>query len=161
MKLKLSLYAWRLAAGLTVLLPLVPVTALAAPSVKPGSCLPIWRDGWIRLPPNAAMSMAAGFGRLYNPCGQAFAVVSVRSPVFAEVSLHQTTVIHGISKMREVERLSLAAGATAVLEPGGLHLMFMQSVQPLHVGTSMPIIFVLDDGREVQGKSIIRTSETK
>ncbi|UKE56349.1 copper chaperone PCu(A)C [Xanthomonas graminis] len=131
---------------------MAPGAAFAAPAARQAAgCLPQWQAGWVRLPPNAAMPMAAGFGRLHNPCGQALAVVAVRSPAFAEVSLHQTTQVDGVSKMRELERLPLAAGADAVLKPGGLHLMLMQPAQPLREGASVPISFVLEDGREVRG----------
>ncbi|UKE67727.1 copper chaperone PCu(A)C [Xanthomonas translucens pv. phlei] len=131
---------------------MAPGAAFAAPAASQAAgCLPQWQAGWVRLPPSAAMPMAAGFGRLHNPCGQALAVVAVRSPAFAEVSLHQTTQVDGVSKMRELERLPLAAGADAVLQPGGLHLMLMQPAQPLREGVSVPISFVLEDGREVRG----------
>ncbi|WIH06944.1 copper chaperone PCu(A)C [Xanthomonas translucens pv. graminis] len=131
---------------------MAPGAAFAAPAARQAAgCLPQWQAGWVRLPPSAAMPMAAGFGRLHNPCGQALAVVAVRSPAFAEVSLHQTTQVDGVSKMRELERLPLAAGADAVLQPGGLHLMLMQPAQPLREGASVPISFVLEDGREVRG----------
>ncbi|UKE48916.1 copper chaperone PCu(A)C [Xanthomonas translucens pv. cerealis] len=139
---------------------MAPVAVFAAPAAsKAAGCLPQWQAGWVRLPPNAAMPMAAGFGRLHNPCAQALAVVAVRSPAFAQVSLHQTTQVDGVSKMREIERLPLAAGADAVLQPGGLHLMLMQPAQPLREGASVPIAFVLEDGREV--RSALKVSAGK
>nr|WP_242734004.1 copper chaperone PCu(A)C [Xanthomonas translucens] len=152
MKLKPFACVRGLAIGLACLAGLAPGAIFAAPAAsKAAGCLPQWQAGWVRLPPSAAMPMAAGFGRLHNPCGQTLAVVAVRSPAFAEVSLHQTTQVDGVSKMRELERLPLAAGADAVLQPGGLHLMLMQSAQPLREGASVPISFVLEDGREVRG----------
>ncbi|AVY67644.1 copper chaperone PCu(A)C [Xanthomonas translucens] len=152
MKLKPSACVRGLVIGLACLAGLAPGAIFAAPAAsKAAGCLPQWQAGWVRLPPSAAMPMAAGFGRLHNPCGQTLAVVLVRSPAFAEVSLHQTTQVDGVSKMRELERLPLAAGADAVLQPGGLHLMLMQPAQPLREGASVPISFVLEDGREVRG----------
>lgn len=153
MKLKPSACVRGLAIGLACLAGLAPGAAFAAAAAaKADGCLPQWQAGWARLPPSAAMPMAAGFGRLHNPCKQALAVVSARSPAFADVSLHQTTQVDGVSKMREIERLPLAAGADAVLQPGGLHLMLMQPAQLLREGASLPITFVLEDGREVQGE---------
>lgn len=100
----------------------------------------------MRLPPNAAMPMAACFGRLHNPCAQALAVVPAHSPAFAKVGAHQTSRVDGVRKMREIARLPQAAGA--VLQPGGLHPMLMQPAQPLREGASVPFTFVLEDGRE-------------
>jgi periplasmic copper chaperone A len=152
MKLKPSACVRGLVIGLACLALSVPGAAFAAAAAKAARCLPQWQAGWVRLPPNPAMPMAAGFGRLHNPCRQALAVAAARSPAFAEVSLHQTTQVDGVSRMRQIERLPLAAGADAVLQPGGLHLMLMQPAQPLREGASVPISFVLEDGREVRGE---------
>ncbi|UYB51225.1 copper chaperone PCu(A)C [Xanthomonas sp. AM6] len=154
MKLKPSACVRGLAIALACLVLSAPGAAFAAPAAaRKDGCVPQWREGWVRLPPNGAMMpMAAGFGRLHNPCAQALAVVSARSPAFGEVSVHQSTQVDGVSKMRELERLPLAAGADAVLQPGGLHLMLMQPAQPLREGASVPITFVLEDGREVRGE---------
>ncbi|MBN6150927.1 copper chaperone PCu(A)C [Xanthomonas sp. AmX2] len=150
----------RLAVGLAYLAVFASGAAFAAPAAaKADRCVPQWQAGWVRLPPNAAMPMAAGFGRLHNPCAQALAVVSARSPAFAEVSVHQTTQVDGVSRMRDIERLPLAAGADAVLQPGGLHLMLMQPAQPLREGARLPITFVLEDGREVQGEMKVSASK--
>ncbi|MGV8960654.1 MAG: copper chaperone PCu(A)C [Stenotrophomonas sp.] len=129
---------------------------VAAPAYAgTASCVQV-REGWIRLPPGAAaMPMAAGFGRIHNGCDEAVAVVSARSPAFKAVSLHETTQVQGVSRMREIERLPVAAGQAAELKPGGLHLMLMGG-GPLQEGQRVPLLLTLADGREVPGELVVR-----
>jgi copper(I)-binding protein len=72
------------------------------------------------------------------------------------VSLHETTLVQGISRMREVERLPIAAGATVELKPGGLHLMLMQPEVSLKEGAALPLRLSLEDGRKVDGALQVR-----
>ncbi len=128
---------------------LVSGSALAGDS----ACVRV-SEGWIRFP--AMAHMAGGFGRIDNACKADVAVVSVRSAAFAEVSLHETTQVDGVSRMREVERLPLAAGKGAELKPGGLHLMLMGGKAALQEGQRVPLLLGLSDGSEVRGELVVR-----
>ena len=128
---------------------LVSGSALAGDS----ACVRV-SEGWIRFP--AMAHMAGGFGRIDNACKADVAVVSVRSAAFAEVSLHETTQVDGVSRMREVERLPLAAGKGAELKPGGLHLMLMGSKAALQEGQRVPLVLGLSDGTQVRGEMVVR-----
>jgi copper(I)-binding protein len=113
-------------------------------------------EGWVRLPPGA-MPMAAGYGKIRNDCRTAVVVIGAGSKAFGDVSLHETTLVEGISRMREVERLPIAAGATVELKPGGLHLMLMQPEVPLAKGGQVPLRLSLEDGRKVDGQLMVRS----
>jgi copper(I)-binding protein len=140
-----------------VLLAMAPALAASPATSKtpeaPG-CLVV-EDGWIRLPP-APRPMLAGFGRIANGCAGEQVVVAVRSPRFGEVSLHETRMVDGVSRMRANERMPIAAGAEAVLQPGGLHLMLMQPDAVLAEGERVPLLLVLADGREVPATLTVR-----
>lgn len=139
-----------LPAALLALAASVPASVRAATpddSKPTGACMRM-EQGWIRLPP-APRPMLAGFGRIANGCGRAQAVVAARSPVFAEVSIHETTVVDGVSRMRELEKLALPAGGEAVLQPGGLHLMLMQPKDEAVEGSTLEVELELDDGRRL------------
>jgi copper(I)-binding protein len=138
-----------LSAGLILLVS--SFAAAAAPQ-----CLPRFEAGWARLPANAAMPMAAGFGRFANDCGAPAEVVAASSQAFGDVSLHETTQVEGVSRMRGVDALALPVGSKVELRPGGLHLMLMQATQPLREGERLPITFRLRDGREVRGELEVR-----
>lgn len=113
------------------------------------------REGWARLPPGT-MSMTAGYAQIHNGCRSAVVVVAAGSSSFGEVSLHETTVVDGVSRMREIDGLPIAPGATATLQPGGLHLMLMQPKTMLEEGTQLPLRLSLEDGREVDGSLRVR-----
>lgn len=118
-------------------------------------CTPQVRDGWIRLGP-AGMSMMAGFGRVENRCPTPITITSASSAAFADASLHETRIVGGMSRMRAVRELRLAPEQTAVLKPGGLHLMLMQPRTPLKAGSKVAIEFALSDGRKLLGEFEVR-----
>lgn len=122
---------------------------LLAPAVSAAAgCLPKVRDAWIRMPP-AAMPMTAGFARIENPCLAQVEVVGAESLAFADVSLHETRQENGMSRMREVERLPVAAGRSVELRPGGLHLMLHGPYRPVAPGERVVVTLKLGDGRDL------------
>lgn len=127
-------------------------TALVAAADE---CLPKVEQGWVRSPP-VAMPMMAGFARIENPCATPVAVVSASSLSFAEVSIHETREIDGVNRMREVERLEVAAGGLVELKPGGLHLMLYRPQTALKEGDKLSIALKLADGREIAGEFEVR-----
>jgi copper(I)-binding protein len=136
-----------------------PADADATPAGAGGDCKPVLEDGWVRLGP-PGMAMMAGFGTLRNPCDAPVAVVSASSPAFGSVELHETSVGEdGVSRMRPVPRLEIAADDGVMLMPGSLHLMLMQPVAPLEAGAAVDITFALEDGRAVAGQLEVRTAE--
>ncbi|MDR2871253.1 MAG: copper chaperone PCu(A)C [Xanthomonadaceae bacterium] len=118
-------------------------------------CEPVWEKGWIRLPP-APMAMLGGFGHIRNKCDQPMAIVSVSSPLFSDVSLHETRLVDGVSQMREVERLPVSPGRSVQLQPGGLHLMLMEPTKVLEENEVVPISLTLEDGRTIHGQLRVR-----
>lgn len=117
------------------------------PAVRAAECSLTTTQAWIRLPPTAAMPMAAGFVRIDNPCAQAISIVGAESLSFGDVSLHESRVVDGVNQMREIESLPVAAKQSVQLKPGGLHLMLMQPETPLKEGEQPVITLKLKDGR--------------
>lgn len=134
---------------------LIASAALAALPACARECAPALRDGWVRLLP-VAMPMTAGFGRIENRCPTPVVVIGASSPAFADVSLHETRIVDGVSRMRAVAQLPVAANGTVTLEPGGLHLMLMQPRAPLQAGGSVPIEFSLKGGGTLRGELVVR-----
>ena len=135
-------------ASLLILL-LLPLSACAR------DCAPQVRDGWIRLLPGG-MPMQAGFGRIDNRCPMPATIVSVQSPAYASVELHESKMVDGISRMREVPELRIAPDGAVVLQPGSLHLMLMQPKATLKPGSRVAIEFELKDGRKLLGEFEVR-----
>jgi copper(I)-binding protein len=117
--------------------------------------MPTVHDGWVRLGPGS-MDMVAGYARIDNTCAAPVEIVSASSPAFADVSLHETRIENGISRMRALTVLPVAAHASVSFAPGGLHLMLMQPTLPLKPGDQVSIEFTLRDGRSIPGRFELR-----
>jgi copper(I)-binding protein len=120
-------------------------------------CLPRVVDGWLR-PPPVPMPMLAGFARIENPCAAAVTVVAASGDGFGSVEIHETTLVDGVSRMRPVPSLLVAAGGQAVLKPGGLHLMLMQPRAVPVLGESLEIELELADGRRLRAGFEVRAA---
>ncbi|MFL0348643.1 copper chaperone PCu(A)C [Stenotrophomonas lactitubi] len=127
----------------------------ASASAAEQSCVAV-EQGWARMPPNPAMPMTAGYGVIHNGCSKAVTITGVSSAAFGDVSLHETTVVDGISRMRAIERLPLAPGARAELKPGGLHLMLMDGKGALKEGQTVPLRLQMEGGDEANATLTVR-----
>lgn len=134
---------------------LMAAIAFGATNAEARECAPRIKDGWIRLIPGG-MPMHAGFGRIENRCASSMAIVSASSPAYASVELHETRLIDGVSRMRAVPELRIASENTAVLKPGGLHLMLMRPKTALKPGSKVAVQFTLKDGGVVVGEFEVR-----
>lgn len=111
-------------------------------------------QAWIRAAP-PGVPMLAGYAELRNDGDAPLRIVSVQSAAFGEVSLHETTVVDGVSRMRELSGLTIAAGDTVRLEPGARHLMLMEPVRPVDAQAPIPVTFVLEDGRRIDAGFVV------
>lgn len=118
-------------------------------------CAPRVTDGWIRSGP-ASMPMRAGFARIENDCPVPLAIVGASSPAFGDVSVHGSTVVDGISRMRAIPELVVPAGGSTALAPGGLHLMLGDPRAPLVAGQAVVVEFALRDGGTLRGEFEVR-----
>ncbi len=66
--------------------------------------------------------------------GQTDQLLSVSSPASAVVEIHNMQIQDGRMQMRPVQTLTIPAGGTVQLAPGGLHLMLMKLHAPLLEG---------------------------
>ena len=103
-------------------------------------------NGWVRgMPPGT--NMTAAYGRFVNSGAATIEIASFKSDSFGSVSLHQTTIEDGTSRMQELKHWSIEPGATAVLEPGGLHLMLMQATRKIVVGSTVELSLISTSGQ--------------
>lgn len=137
------------------LLLLLAFSASVALPACARDCAPEVTDGWLRLPP-VEMPMLAGFGRIRNACDAPVTIVGASSPSFGDVSVHETSIVEGVSRMRAVPALRIDAGDDATLKPGGLHLMLMQPRGVLTPGDSVQVEFQLENGGVLSGEFEVR-----
>lgn len=134
------------------------VLSTAAAGAQAAECVPKVENAWIRMPPSASMPMMAGFARISNPCAQEIVVTGAESLAFGDVSLHESREVDGVSRMREIEVLPIAAGKSVELKPGGLHLMLYRPESAFKEGEQPVITLKLKGGRSVPVTFTVRRS---
>ena len=100
---------------------------------------------WIKQLP-ATLPVRAGYMTLLNPHDRAVRIVAARSDDYAAVEFHRSVMRDGMMSMQKLEVLEVGAGASLRLEPGGLHLMLLQPVEPGKPGESRRISIEYEDG---------------
>lgn len=69
----------------------------------------------------------AGYLTLQNHSRDTMIITAISSPAFEKVELHKAQVVDGIASMLLLDEITLAAGESITLEPGGLHLMMFNA----------------------------------
>lgn len=149
------LHAGRIMHGMKKLGLLMLAAMFACAPLAARECTLRVRDAWVRLPPGNP-GMLAGYARLENECKRALVVTGARSPAFGDVSVHETRVENGMSRMRPLPKFTVPAGGSVLLAPGGRHLMLMMPTAPLEVGRSVEIRFDVEGGAPVPAHFVVR-----
>lgn len=98
----------------------------------------------------AGQSVGAGYFKIVNKGKTDDKLLSVMSDVSGSVELHTMVMEGDVAKMREVKEISLPAGKSVELKPGGLHVMFMGLKAPLKEGSRFPATLKFEKAGEVK-----------
>ena len=101
-------------------------------------------DPWSKAtPPNARV--AGGFVTIYNRGDTDDRLLRVESTASRRVEIHEMNDVDGVARMRELAGgLPLPADQATTLQPGGLHLMFIEPKQPFVEGQSVQATLVFE-----------------
>ncbi len=79
-------------------------------------------------------------------------LIGVESPRAERAELHATlTTPEGVMRMeRLAEGLALPAGGTAILAPGGAHVMLIGLTGPLEAGGEAPLTLIFESGARLE-----------
>ena len=105
-------------------------------------------EAWVRVSP-PSHRVTAGFLTLHNQSASDIAVVAASSPVAERVEVHAHLHEGGVMRMREVERLEIAAGTSLSLKPGGYHLMLFGVHEALQSGQQYPLTLKTEAGLSI------------
>ncbi len=100
----------------------------------------------------ASMGMGragAAFLTLRNQGDTDDRLIAAESDVSEVAELHTHTMDGGVMRMRQVEAIAVPAGGTAVLEPGGDHVMLMGLAAPLKTGESFALTLIFETAGSV------------
>ncbi|MGB1682665.1 MAG: copper chaperone PCu(A)C [Arenicellales bacterium] len=99
------------------------------------------------VPPGQSVSVA--FMTLHNHDSRDRVLVSGRSEVADSVELHNHVMQDGLMKMRRVDAVTLPAGGSVSLKPGGLHIMLIGLTRTLQLGQTVEIDLYFADGERL------------
>lgn len=78
-------------------------------------------------------------------------LVSFTTPVAARAEIHEMAVIDDVMKMRPLsDGLTVPAGESVELKPGGYHLMFMAVDKPFKEGDMVPVVLTFEKAGDVE-----------
>ena len=116
---------------------------------------PVWAENslkvegaWLRATP-PGQSMAAAYMELINTGSKAVTLLGVATDAAAHAEIHRNTISEGMNQMRPSGPVSVAAGGTYSLKPGGSHLMLMGMKSTLTEGDTIAIELLLGDGTKL------------
>lgn len=102
-------------------------------------------------------SMTAAFGVLTNDSDTDLTVVSATNTVSDRTELHEMAMVDGAMVMRPVAGgITVPAGGSTVLEPGGLHVMIMDVDSAVSPGASVGVTLTLSDGSTVAFDALVK-----
>ncbi len=104
-------------------------------------------DGaWARTSPMES-TVGAAYMNITASADDALVGASVDMSVAMMTQVHETTTAaDGSMGMQEIASIPMVANTPLVLEPGGFHIMIMELVQPLEVGTSITVTLTFESG---------------
>lgn len=116
---------------------LAVITAAAIPAAAAVTAT----DAWVRGTVPAQKSTGA-FVTLTST--EDARVVAVTTPAARSAQIHETRVQDGRASMGPVEALTLPAGRSVELRPGGYHVMLEGLARPLAEGDHVPLTFTIE-----------------
>ena len=103
-------------------------------------------DAWARPTPPSA-TVAAFYAVYKNDTGSPDTLTEAYSPQCGRIELHDTEMVDGVMQMRPAQAsdLLIPGGGELVLEPGGLHLMCIDVVEPFVEGEEVTLEVTFED----------------
>jgi copper(I)-binding protein len=114
-------------------------TTVAADSSMPAKPEIIVTGQWARQSPMAT-DMGAAYLTINTNIDDELVGAMVDTSIAAMTQVHETVMGEGDSmKMQEVDKIEIVAGTPTELKPGGYHVMLMNLVKPLELGTEVSV----------------------
>jgi len=112
-------------------------------------------DPWARA--SAGMARAGAAFMTISNSGAHDRLVSATANVSDVVELHTHIKDGDVMRMRKVEAIDVPAGETTMLQPGGLHVMFIGLHAPLQEGETFPVTLTFEQAGDVDVDVIVKS----
>lgn len=113
--------------------------------------------------PPGAVNGAAYIVSIENTGKQPDKLLKASTPAAARTEIHTMSLdAGGVMRMREVDGIELAPGATVRMKPGdGYHFMLMGLKQPLKEGDSFPMTLQFAHGGSTEVKVVVQVPKAR
>ena len=112
-------------------------------------------DPWVRAVPPTAKNTAL-FMVIKNVGDDPDALIGVKTDISKMVSIHKTVNQNGVMKMIHVDKLSVPAGGSVVLKPGGYHIMVMGLKKDIKAGENVKFTLIFEKTGEITIKAPVK-----
>jgi copper(I)-binding protein len=120
----------------------------SAQEVKAGDL--VITQAWTRATPNGA-KIGGGYLSIENKGTSPDRLVGGSADIAGKLEVHEMAMQDGVMKMRPVDSgLTIDAGKTVKLAPGGYHLMMFDLKNPLKQGDTVPVTLKFEKAGEVK-----------
>ena len=137
--------------GAVVLLVVAALTACS-----PASVTPTFTDGYVKAVPtlNGTSSMTAVFGVINNPGSEDIQLVKATNTTAGltntPLEVHEMVMKNGAMVMQPVAGgVTIPAKGSTTLKPGGYHVMYLNLLQPIPVGSTVTLTLEFSNGTKV------------
>jgi len=130
-----------------LLLALIVGSQARAQTSTPGKVLV--ENAWARATPGGAKTGAA-YMTLVNAGAAADRLLGATTSVADKVQFHKDEEENGVSRMRQLQTVELAPGATIVFKPAVMHIMLVGLKQPLKEGQTFPLALEFEKAGKVE-----------
>ncbi len=96
-----------------------------------------------------ADSVSAVYMTIFNPGEIQERLIGAATDAAEMVEIHEVTMQGDVMAMRPVEGVDIPAGETAILAPGGLHIMLLGVREPLLTGEAIMLNLYFESGEEI------------
>lgn len=111
-------------------------------------------DSWVRWIPGGAPS--GGYFTVHNDSAVPVELVGARSPDYGMAMLHRTTTEGSMSRMVDVDKVTVPAHGELRFAPGGYHLMLMRPGPNVKVGGEVTVELRFSGGRTLNARFPVR-----
>jgi hypothetical protein len=140
---------------MTMFSRILAVTALAISSAAQAADVHVL-SAWSRVTP-PGVTVGVGYVTVHNAGKKALRLTGASSARAASVEMHETRVdAKGLSTMRPLHDVTVAAGSAVTFEPGGRHLMLLGLKAPLVEGERVPLSLLFEGEPPVQVELEVR-----
>jgi copper(I)-binding protein len=117
-------------------------------------------NSWVRSAPPGANVLAA-YMIIKNESKDTRVLTKVSSSMFNRIEIHKTEMHEGMMKMIPQESMSVPAGGSVTLEPGGFHLMLIGPKTVPKEGEEIDLLLQFSNGHSQRIKVPVKADKNK